>query len=39
MFGLSLQEILMLSLLGLIPLVLLIWVVRNFVGGRKKGGQ
>jgi hypothetical protein len=39
MFGLGLQEILILGLVGLVPLVIIIWVVRNFIGGRNTGAQ
>jgi hypothetical protein len=35
MFGLGAQEIALLALVAVIPLVLAIWVVRNFAGGRK----
>jgi hypothetical protein len=38
MFGLGTQELVLLGLIALIPILLLIWVIRNFAGRRGSGG-
>jgi hypothetical protein len=38
MFGLGIQELVILGLVGLLPVAVLVWVVRNSAGGRKADG-